>query len=128
MTLGPAQPPVSKEGYKGQIKGMTPVGHSLKSNDVGLAPIIPFHNAQHDSRTPLNPVKPLDPCTPGIESYCADRHINRPGNSRHQVGTAHLALFDYTSPLNNNLQRAPGARRDDQFSLPFWRLLMFQYE
>lgn len=39
-------------------------------------------NARHDSRTPLNPVKPLDPRTPGIESYCADRHINRPGNSR----------------------------------------------
>lgn len=48
--------------------------------------------------------------------------------ARHQVGTAHLALSDYTSPLNNNLQRVPGARRDNQFSLPFWRLLMFQYE
>lgn len=45
----------------------------------------------------------------------------------HQVGTAHLALSNSTSPLNNNLQRAPGTRRDDQISLPFWRLLMFQY-
>lgn len=68
--------------------------------------------------------------TPGLQS-CPSSPPSSRSTARlfawHQVGTAHLALSDSTSPLNNNLQRAPGACRDDQFSLPFWRLLMFQY-
>lgn len=65
----------------------------------------------------------LQPCPFSPPSSCSTARLF----AWHQVGTAHLALSDYTSPLNNNLQWAPGARRDDQFSLPFWRLLMFQY-
>ncbi len=65
----------------------------------------------------------LQPCPSSPPSSCSTARLF----AWHQVGTAHLALSDYTSPLSNNLQWAPGACRDDQFSLPFWRLLMFQY-
>lgn len=45
----------------------------------------------------------------------------------HDSGTAHLARSGSGVPLNCDPRRAAGPRRLHQFSLPFCRLLMFQY-